>query len=137
MIINAENSIVGRVATVAAKKALMGEEVNIVNCEKAVISGSKERIMDEFKRKISMGIHSKGPIHYRVPFRLVKRVVRGMLPHKQSKGREALKRIKCYNDIPEVFEGKTEVLKEASVAKLKNYKYMSVGEICRLLKGGV
>ena len=39
MIINAENLILGRMTTYAAKKALQGEEVDIVNCEKAIITG--------------------------------------------------------------------------------------------------
>ena len=41
-----------------------------------------------------------------MPERIVKRAVRGMLPHKQARGREALKRVMCYNVVPSELEGK-------------------------------
>lgn len=137
MIINAENLVVGRLATVAAKNALLGENVDIVNCEKAVISGSRKKILSDFERKMSMGVHTHGPFHYRISYKVVRRIIRGMLPHRQSKGREALKRIKCYNDIPKEFEGKSMVeLKEANVGKMRSYKYLYIGDICKFLRGG-
>jgi ribosomal protein L13 len=33
----------------------------------------------------------------------VKRTIRGMLSYKQGRGKDAFKRIKCYNDVPEEF----------------------------------
>ncbi len=38
MIIDANNMILGRLASFAAKKALLGEKIDVINCEKAVIS---------------------------------------------------------------------------------------------------
>lgn len=137
MIINAENKIVGRLATVAAKKALLGEEVAVVNCEKAVFSGAKKKILLDYERKISMGVHTKGPFFHKIPYKIVRRVIRGMLPHRQPKGRDAFMRIKCYDNVPKEFQGKEMVdMEKASVSKLKNYKYVYVGELCRILRGG-
>ena len=51
MIIDISNSVLGRVATVVAKKALLGETVHVVNCENAIITGSKARLMADFKQK--------------------------------------------------------------------------------------
>jgi large subunit ribosomal protein L13 len=42
-IINAEDTILGRLASYIAKEALKGESFIILNCEKAIISGRKER----------------------------------------------------------------------------------------------
>ncbi len=38
---NGKDLILGRLATVVAKQALLGEEVKVVNCEKIMISGRK------------------------------------------------------------------------------------------------
>jgi len=45
MIIDATNLIAGRLATFVAKKALLGEEIEIVNSEKAVLTGKKSDLM--------------------------------------------------------------------------------------------
>ena len=42
MIINGEDQILGRLASIVSKKLLEGENIVIVNAEKIVISGSKE-----------------------------------------------------------------------------------------------
>src|SRR3989338_2094991 len=93
MIIDAENLICGRFATIAAKKALLGENVDIINCEKAVITGERRIIVDKWKHKNSMGIQAKGPFFNKTPERFVRRMVRGMVGHRSGKGREAFKRI--------------------------------------------
>ena len=45
MIIDANNLILGRMATFIAKQALLGEDIKIVNCEKAVITGDRKEIL--------------------------------------------------------------------------------------------
>lgn len=137
MIIDAKDLILGRVATVAAKKALLGETVDIVNCEHAVVSGDKQEVLRLYKRKKERGTF-KGPIFFRSPDRFVRRTVRGMLPYKQPKGRAAFERIMCYVGVPPEFAGKKlETIAEANVAKLPSNKYVRVREICRSLGGKV
>ena len=75
MILNAENQIMGRLATYAAKKALLGETVNIINCEKAVITGNKKQIIDRYKKRRARGIPRKGPFFPRTPERIMKRTI--------------------------------------------------------------
>ena len=134
MIIDAKDLIVGRIATVAAKNALLGQEVMILNCEKAIITGTKANIVEKFKRKRSMGTHAVGPFFARTPDRMVKKIIRGMLPYKQAKGDAAYKRIKCYNGIPEAFNGKEIItLVEANVSKMSNLKFMTVGNVAKIL----
>lgn len=129
MIINAEKLVLGRVATVAAKKALLGEEVKIVNCEKAVIIGNRRSIIQDYLAKLELGQPQQGPFMQRRPDLFVKRAVRGMLPRRKASGRAAQGRIMCYMGIPAEFAGKETVLKGAYTSKTKK-DCMTVGELC-------
>lgn len=133
MIIDCNNLILGRVATFAAKKALMGEKVDLVNCEEMVITGRKREVIAKYKRKKSMGVPSKGPFQPRMPDMFVRKVVRGMLPYKQPKGREAFKKVKCYIGLPEDVKGEPINMKVASSDKVPNLKFIKVKEICKEL----
>jgi len=44
MIIDATNLILGRLGTYVAKKALLGNKIDIVNCENSVVTGNRKRI---------------------------------------------------------------------------------------------
>jgi len=135
MIIDAKDLIVGRMATVIAKKALLGEKIDIVNCEQAVITGSKREIISRYKQKKDRGIPLQGPYFPTQADRIVRRVIRGMLPYKQHKGAEAYKRVMCYIGIPTEFEKqKLETIELANVSKMPNVKYITIGEISRELK---
>ena len=134
MIIDATNQILGRISTISAKAALMGENVSIVNCEKAILSGDRKKHIKEFERKRSMGIQAKGPFYFRKPSMYVKRVIRGMLPYKQPRGRESLKRIKCYSGVPEELKGKEFTKIEGSdMSKLPITRVITVGELCKIM----
>ncbi len=132
MNIDATNLILGRMASFAAKKALLGETVNVVNCEKAVVTGNKKTLLLQFKRKRDMGIPSKGPFYPRSPEQIVKRTIRGMLPYKKEKGRKAFKKIKCYTGVPENIKN-SETIKNADVSKVPNLKYLTLEEISKHL----
>jgi large subunit ribosomal protein L13 len=133
MIIDGNNKIVGRVATFAAKKALLGEKVDIINCEKMLITGKKGFLISDAKRKYDRGTF-KGPLISRMPDRYVRRIIRGMLPYKQDKGSKAYKNVMCHIGIPKGFEGKDKIdIKEADVSKIKNINYMKLGELCKKL----
>ncbi|MFH1592743.1 MAG: 50S ribosomal protein L13 [Candidatus Woesearchaeota archaeon] len=135
MIIDANNLIAGRLGTVAAKRALLGEEVFIVNSEKAVITGSKKIILGKYADQSKRGEPFHGPFLPKTPDRFLKRLIRGMLPYKQFKGLSAFKRIKCYSGVPEGFKDKKlETIEKANVLKMQNLKYISVGMLCKLLK---
>lgn len=138
IVIDAKDLIVGRMATKVAKLALKGEKVEIVNCEYAAFSGSKANVLAKFKRKQDMGIPSKGPYQPRMADRFVRKTIRGMLPYKQAKGREAFENIMCYLGVPEQFEKSEKVtFEEYKITKLPNYKIVYVGEICKYLGGKV
>lgn len=134
MIIDATNLVLGRLATVAAKRALGGEQVNIVNCEKAAVTGTKRDVIARYKRKRSMGSVRKGPYFPINPDRVIKRTIRGMLPYKTDKGMKAYKRVLCYIGLPDSLKNeKLETIEGANVSKLDNLNYGSVGKICKEL----
>ena len=131
MIIDANNLILGRMGTYVAKKTLLGEKIDIVNCENAVITGAKVMVLKNYKRKVKMGIPSKGPFIHRMPDSFVKRSIRGMLPYKKDRGRRAFKNIKCHIGIPENLKNeKFNTIQNANVEKLPNLKYIRIKDIC-------
>jgi large subunit ribosomal protein L13 len=98
-VIDAEGMVVGRIATHIAKRLLAGEEVMVINAEKAVIVGKRESIYaDEFERYNRGDWH--GPWHPRMPDAMLRRKVRGMLPYKKTRGREAWRRLQAYIGVP-------------------------------------
>jgi large subunit ribosomal protein L13 len=129
LVINAENSPIGRIASYAAKKSLLGDKIIIVNVEKAIITGKRETILNEYLilRKRGNDIPS-GPFFPSSPEDVMKRTIRGMLSYKQERGRNALKRIKCYEGVPEE-------VKDENMEKLESKEGMKLGELCKLLKG--
>lgn len=111
----------------------MGEKVDIVNCESAIITGRKKYLLEEYDRKKDMGTF-KGPFLPKMPDRFVKRIIRGMIPYKQEKGKTAFKNIKCYVGTPQEFEGKDILdIKAADISRLKTLNYLRVNDICKKL----
>jgi len=137
MIINASDMILGRLASYVAKKALLGEKVDVVNCEKAVLTGNRKSVLADYKRRNERGSRpTKGPFMPKMPDRFVRRCIRGMLPYKQEKGIKAFKRVMCYIEIPDEFKDKQiETIDDFNVSKVPSLKYVYIGEICKLMKG--
>jgi len=134
MIIDAENTVMGRVAATAAKKALEGETVDIINSEKAIITGKRSEVVERFRHQRNRGGPLHGPYIPRTPHMLLKRVIRGMLPYKKARGMEAWKRIKCHIGVPENLKtGKTETLKNAGIEKLQTAKYITLNQLTKEL----
>ena len=131
IIIDATNATLGRLASYSAKQALLGKRVIILNSEKAVVTGRRKFIIEDYKEKRSwVGISHKGPFFSRLPEKILKRTIRGMLPdHRTGKGREAFKRILCYKGTPEEYKDK----KAIKAGKAKKTTYISVEEISRLM----
>jgi len=128
-IIDGQNATLGRLASYVAKQALKGEEFAIVNCQDVIITGSKKDIKKKFlERRGRVGSSQKGPKVSKSNEKIVKRAIRGMLPdHRKGKGKEALKRIKCYVGVPKEFENE----KKISAGKEKGIKFVKVKDILR------
>tara|TARA_Y100000310_G_C20661634_1_gene805119 strand:- start:1593 stop:1997 length:405 start_codon:yes stop_codon:yes gene_type:complete len=134
MIINGEGLLLGRLASEAAKAALLGKTVNVVNCEKVIISGNKRRVFENEKiKRLRKGYPLKSAYLSRVPDRFVRRAIRGMVPYKQTRGQEAFKRIMCYTGIPEEFKDHKSI-EHAHMKKLPTLQFVTVGEVCKELR---
>jgi large subunit ribosomal protein L13 len=129
--IDAENQIAGRLATKVAKEALKGKHVFIVNAEKAVISGNPVFVIKRYYEMVTRGDPYHGPFYPKIPDRMLKRMIRGMLP-KKPMGRLAYKRIKVYNSVPEEFSKQTFLRPEQSESRLGS-KFITLGKLSERL----
>lgn len=129
--------VLGRLATQVAKAALLGEEVKVVNCEKVIVSGNKYKVFAAKKKKHDRrGYPLKSANHSRLPDRYVRRVIRGMLPWTQTRGREAFKRVMCYRGVPEALAKENLIkVEKADMKKLPSLQYVTIAEICKHLGG--
>jgi large subunit ribosomal protein L13 len=137
-IIDASNLILGRMATYAAKRALEGKRIVIVNAERAVISGTKGRVVARAKLKLktrTLSNQAKAPTHPRRPDNYVRRVVRGMLPWKKSRGKDAFRRVRVYIGTPADYQGRQSVkLDDANASRLR-VPYISVAQLAQEIGG--
>ncbi len=131
IIIDATNATLGRLASYAAKQSLLGREVIIVNCNAVIISGAPQQTLNKYKKaKARGGSALKGPFFPRSPEKIMKRAIRGMLPdHREGRGKEALRRIMCYNLVPPEFEKE----KKISSGKPKITKTITLKRISELV----
>jgi large subunit ribosomal protein L13 len=116
--VDAEGAVRGRLASFVAKQALLGEEVFVLNSEKALISGDPKMNVDDFKftRTINTIKPEKGPFFSKDPEKMMRRTIRGMLPdYRRGRGKQAWGRIKCYVGVPEEF-------KKEKLVKIKSNK---------------
>jgi len=130
-VVNAEGLILGRMCSIIAKKILTGEDVVVVNAERAVLSGRRKSKVHEAHVFLEVGKPVTGPFHYRRPDRILRRTVRGMLPFKQPKGKQAYKRLKTYIGLPDEFrDQKAETFEEAQAKKL-SCPYFTLGQYAK------
>jgi large subunit ribosomal protein L13 len=130
-VIDAEGLILGRMATYVAKRLLNGEQIIIVNAEKAILSGNRRGKLADAIEFLGVGAPQRGPFHYRRPDRIVRKSVRGMLPIKKPKGKQAYKRLKVYMGTPDDFKDKKMETLENAQAKKLTCPYFTVGEFAK------
>ncbi|HVL87030.1 MAG TPA: 50S ribosomal protein L13 [Candidatus Thermoplasmatota archaeon] len=119
-VIDAQGLILGRLATNVAKRLLEGEPIVIVNAEKAVISGSRENILERYRSSRRRGKIRKGPFYPRTPHMILKRTVRGMIPYQEPRGRAAYRRLTVHVGVPDEFaKTKPETLPSARKTALR------------------
>ncbi len=139
-IINGDGLILGRVASYVAKNLMKavrnGEDVSyyIINAEKMVISGDRQKILNKYIGRRSLK-NKANPEHSpkwpKRPDYFVKRVIKGMLPIDKASGRTAWKRVKAFIGEEKV-SGETVELPD-SFKKDKLPKYMTVLELSQAL----
>jgi large subunit ribosomal protein L13 len=134
-VIDAKGLILGRLASTVAKQLLSGdEEIYIVNAEKAVISGSRATTLKDYRETRERGATEFGPYFPKRPDRILKRTIRGMLPYKRTRGRDAMSRLKVYVGVPYELKGAELItIKEADMGRLSSSKYIELGEVSQKL----
>ncbi|MFP4115881.1 MAG: 50S ribosomal protein L13 [Candidatus Aenigmatarchaeota archaeon] len=113
MIVDAEGQVMGRLSSEIAPKLLDKEEVEVINCEKAIITGDPEKTVEKYLEKKSIGTPKHGPQTSLKPEKILKDSIKGMLPMDKGRGREAIKRLEVQRGNPGEKEGKR-VSKSAS-----------------------
>ena len=125
--IDGKNAILGRLASKVAKQLLRGESVSIINAERIIVTGSPSQIKEKYLARRRRGSAHHGPFYPTRPDLIVRRTVRGMLPYKTNKGRNAFKNLRVYVG---TLQGTGEAQKmEASIKS----NYITVGEIAKTL----
>lgn len=83
-----------------------GEKIKVINAEKAILTGKPEKILERYRKKKKRGDPYHGPHYPKKPDKIFRRTIRGMLPYKKSKGRDALKRLRVFIGNPNNKKGK-------------------------------
>ena len=131
-IINADGLILGRMSSAIAKQLLNCEEIIVINAEKAIVCGNKKMIFQEYKKIRELTHPRKGPYYPKMPDKMVKRAIRGMIPYQTPRGRKALKNLKVYMGIPKEFQNKdVEIIQEATNEAIT--QYVQLLEVSRFL----
>jgi len=134
--IDATDQIAGRVSSKIAKLILSGKRVVVVNAEKALISGSRTSVINQWKERLELSSRVNpiyGPIHPRRPDNILRRMVRGMVPRKKPKGATAMKRLRIYIGVPASVKA-TKITKfEETTATRPIPVYVTMGDLSRSL----
>ncbi|QRV14442.1 50S ribosomal protein L13 [Haloterrigena salifodinae] len=136
VVVDARDCILGRVASEVAQRALDGESIAIVNAEDAIITGDKEDVFGTYRKRLQLQSDS-GPYYPKRPDTIFKRSVRGMLPYKKPRGREALDSIRVYVGNPYEGDQEAEVLEGTSLDRLSNIRFVQLGEVSEQLGANV
>ena len=109
---DATGKILGRLASqvakdmISARKSGSQQRVIIINAEGAIVSGPKSKVFSDYRAKYNLNHARKGPFFPRMPDKIIKRTVRGMLPYqKNSSGRAALRDLRVMIGTPSNLSG--------------------------------
>lgn len=136
IVYDADKKILGRLASIAAKNLINGNNVVIVNSEKAIISGSKKVILEKYKTRVNLKEKANpehSPYWSRRPDLLVKRIIRGMLPYRKPSGKAAYRRLRVYMGIPQELSKSKLVEIESKDPRTMYVSHITIEELSRLL----
>lgn len=134
LIIDASGSVLGRLCSYSAKQAILGKSIAIINCDDIQIFGNYNDIINKYLSAARKGGSAiRGPFVSKVPFMIVKRTIRGMLPYRKERGKNALDNVRCYNNSPREFEKLKAIKPKQSLAVDKAISSTSLKELCRVI----
>jgi large subunit ribosomal protein L13 len=103
-VVDATGLVLGRAASLIAKRLLGGETIVVVNAEKSVVTGSRTQIIAHYTAARARGSVRSGPHFPRYADRIFRRTVRGMLPHLKTGGKVAYRRLVVHMGVPDEFK---------------------------------
>lgn len=130
--------VLGKLASIVAKELLNGKNVVVVNVDKVVVTGtSKRSILDKYFKRLrlrsNVNPRRHGPFIYRSPEGIFRRAVRGMLPRRKPKGRDAFRRLRVFRNIPPNLKDVEPIVFSDARYRESPYPYMYLEEISRLI----
>jgi len=135
LLIDARGHLLGRLSAIVAKTLLQGQRVVVLRCEGINISGNfyrnKLKYLDFLKKRMNSN-PSRGPFHLRAPSKIFWRTVRGMLPHKLHRGKDAMERLKVYEGIPPPYDKQKRIVVPSALRVLRlkpRRKYCSLSRL--------
>ncbi len=132
-VIDASGLVLGRAASVIAKRLLKGEHIIIVNAEHSVVTGNRANVLSFYTANRARGSVRSGPHYPRYPDRIFRRTVRGMLPHLKTRGKEALDRLDVFIGVPANLTGAPRQTIDIARARPALRPPLTLEEITRLL----
>ncbi|MFB6172543.1 MAG: 50S ribosomal protein L13 [Haloarculaceae archaeon] len=134
VVVDARDCILGRVASQVAERALAGERVAVVNAESAIITGRREDVFETYQKRFDVS-SDRGPYYPKRPDRIFKRSIRGMLPYKTTRGREAFENVRVYVGNPN--DEEAERLPDTSLDRLSNIRFVQLADVSEYLGANV
>ncbi len=134
LIVDGRGCILGRVASQVADRALAGERIALVNAEDLIVTGDEEDVVAKYKERAELA-SDRGPYYPKRPDGIAKRTIRGMLPYKRPRGREAFERIRVYVGNP--YETDGDVVEGTTLDRLSNIRFIELGEVSEQIGANV
>ena len=135
IVIDGRGHLLGRLSAVIAKVLLEGNKVVVVRCEQLNISGNffrnKLKFMSFLRKRCNVN-PARGPFHFRAPSKILWKTVRGMIPHKTERGKDALRRLRTYDGCPAPYDSRRRVVVPAALRVFclrPGRKYCHVGRL--------
>jgi len=132
-VVDATGLVLGRAASVIAKRLLSGETIVVVNAEKSVVTGSRTEILAHYTAARARGSVRSGPHFPRYADRIFRRTVRGMLPHLKTGGKIAFRRLVVHIGVPDEFRGAAPQTIEQAKARPSLRPPVTLAEVTVLL----
>lgn len=135
VVIDAQGAVVGRLSARVAKLLLAKQDVEIINADKALMVGSLDAAKEKYasrRRQQNKRTPEDSPVWPRAPHMLLRRIVRGMLPHKSQRGRDAYRRLKVVVGSPSSGAKPSKITEASSEAKHGTF---TLSELCKSLGG--
>lgn len=125
--------VLGRAASLIAKRLLNGESIVVVNAEKSVVTGSRRQVVAHYTEARARGSIRSGPHFPRYADRIFRRTVRGMLPHLKTGGKNAYRRLVVHLGVPEEFRSSKLETLDGAKARPALRPPTTLGEVTVLL----